>query len=270
MIDDMLCDALHNKQSSGEFDEIVKINNSSILYYNSVNLALGKQGSGKSLLFLREILKIQDTKGVHLLVYVTPDGTIQDRTFLAVQPLLKIPLLTISTEDAEDVIQGIVNLKNHYNNLLTDGSIDRLVPEQKQEILELLHLDEFPKTSHQSRLHTILFFDDVAFSKLFAKDDSYFNRFMTRCRHTNFIVLFASQKLTKAVSIPVRSQLTSITIYPGFSWRELSQIFNNTTIKGLDYQQFKRLYGQLEQDQSLHVNARDDILRIIDLGHLRG
>ena len=116
MIDDMLCDALHNKQSSGEFNEIIKINNSSILYYNSVNLALGKQGSGKSLLFLREILKIQDTKGVHLLVYVTPDGTIQDRTFLAVQPLLKIPLLTISTEDAEEVVQGIVNLKNHYNN----------------------------------------------------------------------------------------------------------------------------------------------------------
>jgi len=267
--DQLLAKALHDKKSSGEYDEIVPINNTSLIYYNSVNLAIGKQGSGKSLLFLREILKIQNTKGIHLLVYVTPDGTIQDRTFLAVQPLLTIPVLVVKTEDAEEVVQGIVNLKHQYNLLVESGRLDKLVPDQQQEILELLHLKEFPRGAHQSRLHTILFFDDVAFSSLFVKDDSYFNKFVTRCRHTNFIVMFAAQKMAKAVSVPVKSQVTSLMIYPGFSWRELSNIFYNTTIKGGDYHGFKNLYGMIKKDQVLYANSKDDLLKIIDLSHLR-
>jgi len=81
--------------------------------------------------------------------------------------------------------------------------------------------------------------------------------------------MFAAQKMAKAVSVPVKSQVTSLIIYPGFSWRELSNIFYNITIKGGDYHGFKNLYELLKKDQVLIANSKDDLLKIIDMSHLR-
>jgi len=112
----------------------------SLIFYNSVNIAVGKQGTGKTLLFMREILK------------------------------------------------------------------------------------EFPEyTQKNTRLHTILIFDDIAYSKLFK--DPYFESLITKNRHNNIITFFGTQKFTgDVISSAIRSQATSICIYNGFSPRELATI----------------------------------------------
>jgi len=266
--DKSLIKVLREKQATGNQTEISPINNQSLLYYNSVNLAVGKQGSGKSLLFLREIMNIQNEKNIHLFIYVTPNGDINDSTMLAIKPCLTVPLLVVAEEDLQEVVEGIVNLKNIYNDMVRDGMVDKLDPEQKQEILSLLHLDEFPSDMYNTRLHTLLLFDDAAFSSLFKKDDSFFNKFITRCRHNNFIVMFATQKF-KGLSMPVKSQATTVMIYKGFTPQEVSYIFHNATINGFSYQEFKDLYARLEQDQVLYCNSQSGQMRIIDLSHIR-
>ena len=124
--DKNLIKVLREKQATGNQTEISPINNQSLLYYNSVNLAVGKQGSGKSLLFLREIMNIQNEKNIHLFIYVTPNGDINDSTMLAIKPCLTVPLLVVAEEDLQEVVEGIVNLKNIYNDMVRDGMVDKL------------------------------------------------------------------------------------------------------------------------------------------------
>ena len=65
-VDKILVDALKQKEARGNQTQITPINNDSLIFYNSVNLAVGKQGAGKSLLFLREVLKIQKEKNIQI------------------------------------------------------------------------------------------------------------------------------------------------------------------------------------------------------------
>jgi len=132
--DKNLIKVLREKQASGNQTEISPINNQNLLYYNSVNLAVGKQGSGKSLLFLREIMNIQNEKNIHLFIYVTPNGDINDSTMLAIKSCLTVPFLVVTEEDLQEVVKGVVNLKNIYNDMVRDGMVDKLDPEQKKEI----------------------------------------------------------------------------------------------------------------------------------------
>ena len=80
--------------------------------------------------------------------------------------------------------------------------------------------------------------------------------------------MFATQKF-KGLSMPVKSQATTVMIYKGFTPQEISYIFHNATINGFSYKEFKELYGSLEQDQVLYCNSQSGHMRIIDLSHIR-
>ena len=58
---------------------------------NSVNVIVGKQSSGKTVIALKEIIKLGVLNTHHLFIYVTKDGQESDKTFLALKPLLMIP-----------------------------------------------------------------------------------------------------------------------------------------------------------------------------------
>jgi len=53
-IDKEIIDALDEKEEMGENTQITPIHKDNAIFYNSVNIAVGKQGSGKTLLFMRE------------------------------------------------------------------------------------------------------------------------------------------------------------------------------------------------------------------------
>jgi len=54
-IDNEIIDALDEKEEMGENTQISSIHKDIAIFYNSVNIAVGKQGSGKTLLFMREL-----------------------------------------------------------------------------------------------------------------------------------------------------------------------------------------------------------------------
>jgi hypothetical protein len=58
------------------------ISNRTPIKYNSVNIAVGRKGSGKTYRFMKDIITIsQDSPRTHLLVYVTRDKYSPDPTF---------------------------------------------------------------------------------------------------------------------------------------------------------------------------------------------
>ena len=79
--------------------------------YNSVNVIVGKQGQGKTVIALEEIIKIALMDTHHLLVYVTKDGNESDRSFLALKSLIepRLPIITISESSAGWVSVGLVD-----------------------------------------------------------------------------------------------------------------------------------------------------------------
>jgi len=268
-IDNEIIDALDEKEEMGENTQITPIHKDIAIFYNSVNIAVGKQGSGKTLLFMRELLKIDALNVCHLLIYVTPSGSIDDDTFSFISKKFKnLPVLTVSHDDIEEVVDGLIYYKTFYNEMMKNGKINKLVPEQKKLLLEALYLKSFTKEGTSKRLHTLILFDDIACSNLFKKDESYFNKLVYRCRHINCIFMYGVQKF-KGVSMSVKSQATSLFIYPGFNPHEISYIYHNTTIKDFDYNNFKKLYKLVKKDQCLYCNSVSDEIKIIDMSHLR-
>jgi len=266
-IDAEIITSLSEKTDKGDQTEIKEIHPESLIFYNSVNIAVGKQGSGKTLLFMREILKLDRLKIPHLILYITGDGKITDDTFIYLSQTLTTPYITIAHNEAKEIINGLLYYKNMYNELFNTRKLHKL--KQKEILLNALYLKEFPEyTQKNTRLHTILIFDDIAYSKLFK--DPYFESLITKNRHNNIITFFGTQKFTgDAISSAIRSQATSICIYNGFSPRELATIYNNSSIKGLDYQELKRLYNSIKNDQCLYANSKSSEVKIIDLSHIR-
>lgn len=268
-VDADIITSLSEKLDKGDNTEIKEIHPESLIYYNSVNIAVGKQGTGKSLLFLREILKLDRLNKIHLIVYITSDGKVTDDTFKYISQNLNTPYITVSHNEAKEIVQGLLYYKNMYNELFDNKKLHKL--KQKDQLLEALYLKEFPPyDAKDTRLNTVLLFDDIAYTKLFGGKDSYFENLITKNRHNNIIAFFGTQKFTAdAISSSIRSQSTSICIYNGFSPRELATIYNNSSIKGLDYQEMKRLYNSIKNDQCLYANAKSGEVKIIDLTHIR-
>ena len=264
-VDVEIAKMLFNKEKSGKDTAISPISDDIMLYYNSVNIAVGKQGRGKSLLFLRELVKISKLNNpkFHLIIYVNQEGT-NDETLNSIEPLINIPILKINYEDAEEVVAGIIDYKTFYYSLIEKGDYDIITPEQRQEVNIALNIQD----DSIKQLHTLILFDDAAFNSLFKRSDSYFNKLVTRCRHINFIFMFAVQKF-QGVSMPIKSQATSLYIYAGYTNHEISYIFNNSTVKGFNYSEFRELYKKIKEDEVLYCNSQSDQLKIIDLSHIR-
>ena len=276
--DFLLAERLKLKKKNGKMSTIDPIDDDTNLYYNSINIAVGKQGSGKTLLFLRELINISlleeeykntNPIGFHLIIYVTQSGEINDETFKSLQDLISIPVFNINYNVSEEVINGLLDYKQEYYKFIDNPDILGTWDEEKiVAISEALNIDlrdkkkKFPKT-----LHTIIYFEDAANQSVFKHNDSYFNKLAFQCRHNNTIFLFCVQKL-QGISKPILSQATGFFIYPGFSPQELSYINRMSSISGLNYQELKALYAALKQYQLLSVNTVKQSFEIVDLSHI--
>ena len=125
--------------------------------YNSVNVIVGKQSLGKTVVALEEIIKISLLGTHHLLVYVTKNGDENDLSFQSLKHLLKIPYVTVSEKESKSFIEELIAAKNLYYKIKREHLEDQIVPEQMEALYEVLHVDNFEKQS----LHTLVLFDDI-------------------------------------------------------------------------------------------------------------
>lgn len=86
-IDDAMQDA-YRKNSNKILAESIRLIAPGIYTnYNSLNILVGNQGKGKTHTMLRDIIQISRLKdtNVHLIVYISKNGSINDSTFEAQQ-----------------------------------------------------------------------------------------------------------------------------------------------------------------------------------------
>ncbi len=225
---------------------ISEIHEQILTRYNSVNVIVGKQSLGKTVVALEEIIKISYLDTHHMLVYVTKDGEENDRSWNTLKGLIEMPILLVSEENAEACIDELIAAKSLYYKVRRDRTKNILDKRQKQDLFDTLQVDNFEK----SFLHTLILFDDISNSKLFSSEESFFSQLLRRCRHNNLSFYLLIQGW-KGIKPHIKNEITTIYIFPGFNKQQVRYIYSQSS-SYLDFEDFYKVYQDVNKKKREH------------------
>ena len=229
---------------------------------NSVNVIVGKQSSGKTVIALKEIIKLGVLNTHHLFIYVTKDGQESDKTFLALKPLLMIPYIIISEQEAVEFMKDLISAKNLYNLIKRENLQDKIDDQQKEDMFKMLAVSDFNKEV----LHTIVLFDDISNSKLFSSEESYFSQLIRRCRHINFSFLLLIQGW-KGLKPHVKNEISTLFIFPCFNKQQLRYIYSQSA-SNLSFDEFYQMYSKILKRKTEDCESHPYmIIQVVDGGN---
>ena len=247
-------DALKN--DSIKTEALTKIGPDINCYYNSVNVFVGRQGAGKGVQALTEIIKISRVSDItHLLIYVSKYGSATDRTFESLKHLIKIPIIYVKYEDKENnekdcvqVFSKIQCYKRLYEQIKNEQLEDEIDDEQKQEIFDTLYINDFSKPT----LHTLILFDDVANNPLI-QTKGFFAEMLGVCRHIH-CSFFLTIQFWKSITTEIKANVSTIFIFGLYSKQQLSvMLYQIPTHHTFD--EIYECYKQLQKHDCLIVDA---------------
>ena len=249
---------------ASNYDSLIKSKISIIhpdinLKYSSVNLLVGRQGKGKTLTVNKEMVKLSKiSSDVHMLIFVNKDGRVDDTTE-ALKQLITIPIKYVSVKDIEDYLQELYFHKLIYKKIIDEGLEDKLEDEQLEEVKEFLCIDDFSRSS----LQEVILFDDAAFENVLKKSDSVIVAMAHQARHYKFIFCFCVQGI-KDIPLPIKEQTTTFFLYSGFMRQKLYTIYSQCGIKGIEFNDFKRLYNSLDEKDYIIIDCPTGKFKVCD------
>ena len=224
---------------------------------NSVNLVIGKRGSGKTYNTLREILKLPLLLGeqnpytqVH---YVT--DKYDDDTVSKFKPLFDDKGLFFnwcSTENAFTVIDAVSRLKHVLRESKNTDNPEALPePDFVDTAREVLHCKD------ERIPHTCVIFDDCM--GLFAKESVLSKRLFEnrQARITYFLLL----QDTKGISTTMKSNVNSLVLFGGFAPQKFNYLFYQVQALDLTYDD----YASLDTRQAVCIDFNDNTVRFFNL-----
>ena len=229
------------------------------LKYSSVNLFVGRQGRGKTLTINKEMVKLSKIfSDVHMLVFVNKDGRVDDTTE-ALKELISIPIKYVSVKNIEEYLKELYFHKLIYQKIVDEGLEDELEDDQINEVKQFLCIDDFSRQS----LQEVILFDDAAFENVLKKSDSVIVAMAHQARHYKFIFCFCVQGI-KDVPLPIKEQTTTFFLYSGFMKQKLYTIYSQCGIRGIEFDDFKRIYDSLGEKDYLIIDCASGKFKICD------
>ena len=207
--------------------------------YNSVNVIVGKQSSGKTVIALEEIIKISLLHTHHLLLYITKEGKECDKTWITLKSLIQMPYEIIAEKNIVERVDELIKAKSLYYKIRDENLEDSIIEEQKTQLLNNLHVEDF----HRETLHTLILFDDISNNKLFNDETSYFSQLIRRCRHTN-ISYFLLIQGWKGLKPHIKNEITTLFIFPCFNKQQLHFIYSQSA-SNLTFDEFYNFYREM-------------------------
>lgn len=225
-INDQINEQLNNstKELNRELINKIPLTHS---YTNSVNIAVGRQRTGKTFSILKEIIKISSVHPeTHLLIYVNQSGSpTADSTMTALSKLIKVPIVYVSEDEFIPLIKNILIYKELYNTIKDQHLEERIDDNQQADLFETLHINDYSR----QWLHTLILLEDCAKSKLLTNEKSYVNQLMTKCGHIQSSFFLAVQ-YWKALNANIKANVSTIFIFAGFSRQQLSYILYQSNL----------------------------------------
>jgi hypothetical protein len=195
--------------------------------FNSVNVFIGKKGTGKTVCALNEALKISLTGQYHLLIYVCPQGIANDESFNVLRPMIEknLPVRIISNEIIVNHIDQLIRYKKVYDDIKKEHAEHAIIEEQKQELFTALGLSDW----HHKHLYTLIMFDDISGSPLFAHENSVMCSLLRRVRQPKLTIFLLIQNW-KGLNPSVKNEITTIFLFKGFNQQQLQHIYSQSSV----------------------------------------
>ena len=226
--------------------QIQKINDQINFKYNSFNIYLGKQGTGKTTNILKELIKLSTINNdYHLIIYVSNNES--DDTFNRLKNYINIPIVKTDYQNLNQQFEQLIKFKDIYNKMF-DGEIPK-----NNDILNMLYIKDFNK----DRLHTFILMDDAAF--VLNKENEWF-KWLCQLRHLNCTVALCIQ-IWKSINPSLKSQITSINIFKGYSRQQLNFIYQQISVD-VNFNEFMTIYNKLDYRKKLIIDCVEGEIRI--------
>ena len=253
-------DALDNEAVKTE--SLSKIHPEINCYYNSVNVFVGRQGAGKGVQALTEIIKISKVSPTtHLLLYVSKYGTESDKTFESMKHLIQIPILYVKykdddkNKDSVQVFSKIQCYKRLYEEIKNKHLEDDIEDDQREEMFEVLHIKSFDAPT----LHTLILFDDVANNPLIQKN-GFFAEMLGVCRHIH-CSFFLTIQFWKSITTEIKANVSSIFIFGLYSKQQLHVMLYQIPTH-YSFEEIYECYKSLQKHDCLIVDANAGEIKI--------
>lgn len=246
-LSNVIDDIIDYELNTGRKKLISKISDNINFKYNSFNIFLGKQGTGKTTSILKELMKLSTIKNdYHLIIYVSNNSS--DDTFNKLKNYINIPIVKTDYQHLNQQFEQLIKLKDTYNKMI-DGET-----EKNPEILANLYINDFSK----DRLHTFILMDDAAF--VLKNENNPWFKWLCQLRHLNTTVALCLQ-IWKSINPSLKSQITSINIFKGYSRQQLNFIYQQIAVD-VDFNEFMRMYNKLNTRQKLIIDCVEGEIRI--------
>jgi len=185
--------------------------------HNSVNLLIGRRGSGKTFNVLRELAFLSKIPHNYTqLIYVT--NKLSDDTFHRLKKHISFPIIKVKYEDIEQCIQDIIEAKEDYKEIITKNLEQYIDDETRERVLRTLDVKDFSK----NEIHTVVLYDDAA--EIFRNRKNKLSRMLFENRQPR-ITYFLTMQDPFSLDVTVKTNLDTLWIFGGYCKQRFGLIF---------------------------------------------
>ena len=216
---------------------------------NSVNLLIGKKGSGKTYNVFREIIKLRHVPNHNYtkLLYVSDKA--YDPTYDRLKHLIPLTVEKVKYENAADSIQQVSEAKVAIHDIIKNEiNLDDITEESKENIQNILGTNEI---SHEkSTYHTIVLLDDCqnVFDRKTRQNERLF-KLLFENRQPK-ITYFLTMQDPKHLDSSLKQNLDSCWFFGGFTEHKFKYLMNDIPHEG-DLIEVWETYRQLTKNQAI-------------------
>ena len=212
--------------------------------YNSINLLIGRRGSGKTFNVFKQVVILgQVPNDYHMMIYITKNAN--DGTYLKFKDLITLPVMIVSYEDSLNTLKELRHHKQIYDEIRAGNIEDE---QTIQETYEFLHVQNCEK----KRIHTIVLYDDAlnVFDRGNRKSEEY--RMIFDNRHTKITYFFCLQD-PASISTDIRGSLDRCWLFGGFGALKYQTLMRTIPVP-FDYQKVFSDYKQIASCNALLID----------------
>jgi hypothetical protein len=177
---------------------------------NSVNLLVGKRGSGKTFNVFREITKLctLGNREYSQLIYITDSNS--DDTFYRFKRLMTIPVRICKYVDAVECLNDVIDAKAAYMEIQQTNLQDLITDDTRYDVLNTLEVKDFSRKF----VHTLVLLDDCI--NVLKSDKHQLNRLIFKNRRPKLTFFLCIQDTT-GISTQIKANVNSFWLFGGFN-----------------------------------------------------
>jgi hypothetical protein len=149
-----------------------------------------------------------------------------------------LPVHVISTDEIVNYIDRLIRYKNVYEAIKLAHEESTIDPQQQEALFTALALNGWG----YKHLYTMIMFDDISGSPLFANERSFMCSLLRRVRQPQLTIFLLIQNW-KGLSPTVKNEITTIFLFKGFNQQQLQHIYSQSSV--LEREHFLELANSL-------------------------